>query len=90
MRGPLLPFPDCSVALAVTHTIREIDQESLVVSEAMDWLMAQKSGGTTQQKYHGIVGVAVDDIAGGTSNLQVEATFHFRTLGCGKWKILQS
>ena len=50
----------------------------------------------TQQKYHGIVGVAVDDIAGGrdevwrTGNLQVETTFHFRTLGSGKGEIIRS
>ena len=42
---------------------------------------------STQQKYHGIIGVAVDDYCWwrrcslGTGNLQFEATFHLRTLG---------
>ena len=40
---------------------------------------------STQPKYHGTVGVAVDDIAGGSKS---EATCQFRILGSGK--ILQS
>ena len=46
----------------------------------------------TQQKYHGIVGVAVDDIAGGGDEVWEQAisklkqTFHFRTLGSGSGK----
>ena len=51
---------------------------------------------STQQKYHGIIGVAVDDIAGGGDEVWEQAisklkqTFHLRTLGSGKGEILQS
>ena len=48
----------------------------------------------TQQRYHGIIGVAVDDIAVwkrrslGTGNFEAEETFHFRAFGSGKGKLL--
>ena len=51
---------------------------------------------STQQKYHGIVGVAVDDIAGGGDEVWEHAIskliqrFTFGQLGSGKGKILQS
>ena len=49
-----------------------------------------------QQGYHGIIGVAVDDIAGGRDEVWEQAisklkkTFHFWALGSGKGKNLQS
>ena len=48
-----------------------------------------------QQGYHGIIGVAVDDIAGGRDEVweqaiaKQKAPFHLRTMGSGNGEILQ-
>ena len=77
-----------------------------LLKKSMDWLMARESGGTvsllqpevwgSRQKYRGIVGVAVDDIAGGGEEVWEQAIsklkqrFTFGHWEVEKGEILQS